>query len=404
MNSVDKNNFIAPKKKAALTVNNLNYVVIMPVWGDHHTGLFLRFCVPFLLTDGNVGAFPNRRLRIIMMSTRADFVRMKKDANYRRLAGLVDLVETEIDDVIDLSIPHRAMTECYLNAVRTLNNPEDTVTIFPTPDSILSRDALRKIAVHMDAGWRGVMVCGLRITLETAGPLLDKFLARPGGAENISERELTAMVFKNLHPITLTCDVASDGFMVHWPSHVYWIALDRSWLIAHCFHLHPLAVRGVPAKIDINTTIDGDYLTGLGVGANQLYVCKDSDELFCVEISPEAKRMISPLGHFTKKALVRFSVSCNPLHRAFYSHAIRWRGLADPEIPESILHETEEMNAAVARGSKYEELRLALKQFIRRIPLVRFLNKCVIYAGVLVKRFWRWLRSLVRGASPAQPR
>ncbi len=167
------------------------------------------------------------------------------------------------------------MSECYLNAVRELPDPDNTVTIFPTPDCFLSRDALSKIVAHMDAGWRAVMVCGLRITMETAGPQLDRLLAREGGAQSVGERELTALVLENLHPITLTCDVASDAFMAEWPSHVYWVDRDRRWLIAHCFHLHPLAVRGVPAKIDINTTIDGDYLTELGVGPEKLYVCAE---------------------------------------------------------------------------------------------------------------------------------
>ena len=361
--------------QSAKTTDQLSYVLIMPVWGDHHTGLFLRYCIPFLLTDGNVGAFADRSLRVRVMSRRVDLDRMKKDANYRALAERVDLVETEIDNDIDLSIPHRAMSECYLNAVRELADPDNTVTIFPTPDCILSRDALRKIVEHMEAGWRAIMVCGLRITMETAGPLLDRLLAREGGAQTINERELTALVLKNLHPITLTCDVASDAFMAEWPSHVYWIDRDRQWLIAHCFHLHPLAVRGVPAKIDINTTIDGDYLTELGAGPEKLYVCGDSDEFICVEISPEAKRINAQPSRFSKKALVRFSMICNNLHRAFYPQAIWWRTTAEPAVPSAVLQETNEMNAAVARGSRYEEIRAKLLQFIRRTPALWYMAR-----------------------------
>lgn len=371
----------------------------MPVWGEHHTRLFLRYCIPFLLTEGNIGAFPNRGLQVVVMSCRADIARMRKDENYNRLADLADLIETEIDDIINLSIPHRAMTECYLYAVRKLRDPDNTVTIFPTPDCILSRDALSKIAAHMEAGWRAIMVCGLRITMESAGPLLDAMLARPGGVENLSERELTAMVLKNLHPITLTCDVAADEFMAKWPSHVYWVAPDRKWLIAHCFHLHPLAVRGVPEKIDVNTTIDGDYLTELGIGAGQLYVCTDSDEFLCVEISPVVKRITSVFGRFTKKALVRFSVACNPLHRAFYPQAIFWRTGEGSAIPDAILRETAEMSGAVIAGSRYEEYRLAIIQYIRRRPWLLFLAKCFIYVGIRVSRMGRWMLKLLRGRS-----
>jgi hypothetical protein len=389
MNAHVKNLPAAPNKPAALPDGGLKYVLIVPVWGSHHTGLFLRFCIPFLLTDGNVGAFPNRRLRVCVLSTRTDFARMRGDANYRHLATLVDLAETEIDGVIDLSVPHRAMTECYLHAVRALEDPDDTVTIFPTPDCILSRNALSEIRSRMEAGWRGVMICGLRATLESTGPLLDDILAKPDGPQGLDERTLTALVLKNLHPITLTCDVTAKEFMSQWPSHVYWIAPDRSWLVAHCFHLHPLAVRGVPANIDINSTIDGDYLLSLGITVDELYVCQDSNEFFCVELSPFEKRIATNLGRFSERALIRFSVSCNAMHRLFYSYAIRWRGLSDVEIPDAITSEIAKLNAAVARGSKYEELRAAAIAWIRREPLLFIIARALVRSA-------RWVLFLRR--------
>jgi hypothetical protein len=350
---------------------NLRYVLIIPVWGDHHTTLFLRYCIPFLLTDGNVGAFPDRRLQVHIASRRSDFVRMNQDANYRSLAAAADLRETEIDDLVNLSVPHRAMTECYLHVIRSLPQPDDTVTILPTPDCILSRNALKKIIERMEGGWRAVMVCGLRLTLETAGPVLDQMIASPEGAAGLNERELCSVALNNLHPITLSCNVASEEFMVTWPSHVYWVAPDRSWLMAHCFHLHPIAVRGVPRSIDIHSTIDGDYLLGLGAVSRQLCICPDSDDFFCVELSPHAKRILGPVGRLTKRALVRFSVSgCNPLHRGFFAQCIRWRGQREARIPEDVLCQAEEFCIAVERGSKLEELRHAVKMMIMRIPLL----------------------------------
>ncbi len=70
--------------QSAKTTDQLSYLLIMPVWGDHHTGLFLRYCIPFLLTDGNVGAFADRRLRVRVMSRRVDLDRMKKGRQLSR--------------------------------------------------------------------------------------------------------------------------------------------------------------------------------------------------------------------------------------------------------------------------------------------------------------------------------
>jgi hypothetical protein len=365
----------APVSPAPVPQSGLTYVLIMPVWEDHHTGLFLRFGIPFLLAASNIGSFPNRSLKVHVMSRRADFERMRQSVVYQQLSKVTDIQETEIDDLIDLSVPHRAMTECYLNAVRMLDRPSETVTIFPTPDCILSRNALSFIRERMEGGWHGVMVCGLRITLETAGPILDEMLERSGAADSIEERELTDLVLKNLHPITMTCSVDSPNFMTSWPSHVYWISPHRDWLEAHCFHLHPIAVRGVPANIDINTTIDGEYLTGLGIDADSLFVCENSDQFICVEISPESKTIGGKFGRFSKKLVVRFSVSCNSLHRQFFIHAIRWRGTRDAQIPTGTLQDISDCVAAVRRGSIFEEWRLASIKFVQKTPSLFFLAR-----------------------------
>jgi hypothetical protein len=374
------------------TAKHLRYVLIIPVWGDHHTGLFLRYCIPFLLTDGNVGAFPDRGLQVQIASRRSDLAQMHQNANYRFLTTVTDLVETEIDDLIDLSVPHRAMTECYLRVIRSLPKPEDVVTILPTPDCILSRNSFKKIIELMEGGWRAVMVCGLRLTLETAGPLLNQITAVQNRPNSTSERELCAVALNHLHPITLSCDVASSEFMVNWPSHVYWIAPDRSWLLAHCFHLHPIAVRGVPDSIDIQTTIDGDYLLGLGVDLKDLYICKDSDEFFCVELSPRAKRILGSLGRVTKRAIVRFSLTgCNPLHRGFYAQAIRWRGPREPIIPDNVFRQIDELVLAVKRGSKLEELRHTLIMTIRRTPLLLSIARLIFRSARWAVRRARWV-------------
>jgi hypothetical protein len=238
----------------------------------------------------------------------------------------------------------------------------------------------------MEEGWRGIMICGLRTTLETIGPLLDEALAKPEAAQGVSERELTSMVLKTLHPITLGCDVESDEFMAGWPSHVYWVARDRSWLIAHCFHLHPIAVLGVPKHIDINTTIDGDYLLGLGITADQLYVCQDSDEFICAEISPSEKRIHTTLGRFTRRAVLRFSISQNFLHKQFYQPAIHWRGVNASEIPAAVLAETEQLKADVAKGSNFEEFRAWLIVLVRKTPALLFLLRLTLWGMRRLKR------------------
>jgi hypothetical protein len=338
---------------ASFGPERFHYVLVMPVWGDHHTGLLLRYCVPFLLTNGNIGAFPDRQLQVYLTSRRADFARMRQDRSYQRLGALTRLVEIEIDDIIDLTQPYQAMTRCYMHALQMLAAPERTVTFFPTPDCILSRDALRVMKRRIEAGARAVMLCGLRVELESVAPLLGQMVASTSGTGGISERELAALGLRHLHPISKGCDAASSEFLVGCPAHVYWIAPDRSWLLAHCFHLHPMAVRGVPTVIDPDATIDGDYLLGLGLEADQCYICQNSDELLALELSPKAKRIDARIGRLSERHLSRFSaIATNTLHRDFFTKRILFRGVQEPEIPPDVTLRTTAFVDAVKQGPK----------------------------------------------------
>jgi hypothetical protein len=322
---------------ASFSPDKLRYVLVMPVWGEHHTGLFLRYCLPFLLTDGNIGAFPDRGLQVYLTSRRVDFARMRQDGSYQRLGALTKLVEIEIDDIIDLTLPYQAMTRCYMHALQMLAVPERTVTFFPTPDCILSRNALCAMKRRIETGARAIMMCGLRVELESVAPLLGQITASTSGTGGISERELSALGLRHLHPISKACDAESSEFLVGCPSHVYWIASDRGWLLAHCFHLHPMAVRGVPPVVDPDATIDGDYLLGLGLDAGQCYICQNSDEFLTLELSPRVKRIDARLGRLAEGHLSRFSaIATNSLHRDFFTKQIVFRGAQEPNIPPDV--------------------------------------------------------------------
>jgi hypothetical protein len=383
----------AERDRSATDAGGLQYVLIMPVWGDHHTGLFLRYCIPFLLTQGNIGAFPDKRLQVHVASRRVDFVRMRQHTAYMRLSELASLSEVEIDDVIDVTTPHRAMTQCYLHVVRTLSCPERVVTIFPTPDCILSRNALCRIKQRIEAGFRAVMLCGLRLELETVRPLLDQIMASDVSLNSLDERTLTTLALQHLHPISLRCDVSSSEFWIGWPSHLYWIAPDRGWLLAHCFHLHPMAVRGVPRTIDVESTIDGDYLLALGIGPAECYICKNSDELLCLELSSGSKRINTRKGRLTSRHLSRFlAIGSNPLHHAFFANPILFCGNDEPAPSTDMTRQIKHFIGTVQRGPGFfYTLQGTVFSLIRATPSLRRLARLVLRGGRLAKRHVRYL-------------
>jgi len=96
------------------------------------------------------------------------------------------------------------------------------------------------------------MVCGLRLTLEDCGPVLDQMLARPRGADEIDERTLCSVRSSPPSPITLTCDVGVRSIHVHVALARYWIGFDR----AGWSHIASISIRWacVASRMDRHPT------------------------------------------------------------------------------------------------------------------------------------------------------
>jgi hypothetical protein len=114
-----------------------------------------------------------------------------------------------------------------------------------------------------------------------------------------------------------------------------------------------MAVRGVPTVIDPDATIDGDYLLGLGLKADQCYICQNSDELLAFELSPKVKRIDARTGRLAERHLSWFSaIAANTLHRNFFTKQILFRGSKEPEIPPDVMLRIAAFVDAVKQGPR----------------------------------------------------
>jgi len=77
-------------------------------------------------------------------------------------------------------------------------------------------------------------------------------------------------------------------------------------------HIASISIRwpcvDVPKWIDIPTTIDGDYLMGLGADASQLYVARTSDDFFCVDAVAARQGHHDDIWPMKTRDLIRFSL------------------------------------------------------------------------------------------------
>jgi hypothetical protein len=157
-----------------------------------------------------------------------------------------------------------------------------------------------------------------------------------------------------------------------------------------------MAVRGVPERIDIESTIDGDYLLSLGISPAEYYVCDSSDELLCFELSPAPKRINTRTGRLKPRHLARFlAMGSNPLHHRFFEHAILFHTEAVPVIPRDTTQQIESFIATVRRGPPVFDRRVgALFAAIRTRPGLRQAARLALRAGRVIVRQARRLLAI----------
>jgi len=268
-----------------------NFCFMVPVWGEEYTALFADICLPLLLTAGNLRYFSDDRSAIfIIATTYRDGEVLKKSRAFKRLISIIRVKLILIDGLVDFDNVHRAMSEAYLMAMRSEEIiPGVTNFIFLTPDSFWSDGSFARLYELSQKGYKAVMVLGLRIKSESGQPYLAKIIREKEDNPTIENTELTAFVLQQLHAMGEAHDwLSKEGFLNSYPSQIYW-KFGQDFMVAHCFHLHPLMVRSPKTFIKIDTTIDGDFLAKIKYPTNSYYIVQNSSEMIGVELSATDK-------------------------------------------------------------------------------------------------------------------
>jgi len=299
--------------------------LINVVWGEEYMNLFLEVCLPTQLSTGNIPAFHNEEISLYKIYTTAkDAEIMVKHPTYQTLSGMI---ETQIK-TFNLSnnylrdYKHKAMNYCHRNAILEANKSNCTM-IFLSPDTIWADGVFKKLISLEKQGKRTVMIGSFRLTRETfVSAFLERFNPNRNPIVYISSRELVSLSLKHLHPITRSFFWEKDGYASLWPSLFLW-KVDNEGIVGRYFHLHPLMINPLVKNIMPYPTIDGKYVSLICPNKDDLYVVKDSDEMFYIEVSPASlySRFISPHKSKDMITIINWMQSqTEPLHREFFKN------------------------------------------------------------------------------------
>ncbi|MEM7056808.1 MAG: hypothetical protein AAF557_04415 [Pseudomonadota bacterium] len=300
-------------------------VVIVPVWGTHHTTLCTDFLLPSLLARGNLdAAISGASVTIAFCCPPDSQAVIKASPTARALSEIASLSFVDNSDLIqNPETKYKAMTESIYRVLnRSLVEPGRTILVFTNPDAILGAGMISDIRAALSGGHKAVMVPGLRTRLDVIQQSLEPF--RRGVSLDVPASSLSRTALQTLHPDSAAYIWNEGMYPVHWQSLVFHRTEDGS-LVMHSFHLHPIAIicpEQLPKTLD---TIDGDFLEECGFSTDDMAIARNGDSMVVIEVSGEPYAFSEPVAKPSLKRLASFALyHTTDIHWFFFRHRITY--------------------------------------------------------------------------------
>jgi hypothetical protein len=263
------------------------------VWGDEFTFHFVNFCLPSLLSPGNLPALlPLAPVEFWIYTSQKDGARIEASPAYGRLRAVAATRIINVDDASvlagsnDQNNAYALMVQAHRHAVQAAWEQDAAIAIV-YPDTILGDGSFAAVAKRVSAGKRAVMCAGVSVTMQTFCPALIRAEIDAGRGQSLRAGELTiaprptiALALGHLHDHTAAQIVGGDTF-TQWPSLTYW-PLPGHGLLLRAWHLAPFFIHPSRDGTGFRASTDGDFVMR-AVDWEECAVIEDSDEFMLVE-------------------------------------------------------------------------------------------------------------------------
>jgi hypothetical protein len=287
-------------------------------------------CLPCVLAPHNLPAIPsNERFRFVFVTRASDTLRLKNEPMVQRLQELIQVEFLEFDPTKYTSA-HLALSAAHRMAL-VMAARESAYFVLLDPDLIFSDNTLASARRVAMAGKSAIMVSGLRLTSETAMPVLREPPLRDTYAGNpiLAPRNLMKFALQHFHPEVARYRFDSSQF-TQWPLVCLWPVGDEGFL-DRSFHLHPLVLDMRHAKPEALSTLDSDTIDGAYVfhafpDWSKIHVEGDSDNMLVFSFSSISENIEPPRKRRASiQALITtaYMFNVNALHRSYFKHAIK---------------------------------------------------------------------------------
>ena len=335
----------------------LRYEIYVTVWGKDYVRKFVEFALASQLAPRNIPALSSvatvtYRIYTDRASLRYFQPEIKKleglaivefilfeDLAYKKIS-LADAIK-RFDQSIVKHMVQRETSRHHINLVKGTN---DTAIMLLDSDFIFSDGSFAHIHKQRIMGRKAYAAMFLRLTEESAIPILKKCLPNP-----LPARQLVRPL-----PRSMFIDAKEPSI---YPTQINWKVGDKGF-VTNCFFPHPLMFEFRPEILNYFSTMDYEVLLRAVTSDEDIYFCQSSDDLMFCKMSPQSYFRNSGIGAaFTMDVMAKFVISnTNIRHKIFMSNPIRYVACED-EIAFKVAEK--EAKRFVEAVYKSAELRLA---------------------------------------------
>ena len=322
------------------------FYFIVVLWGEQFRKYFLDYCVPSLLSPGNLPALNTSRPSKFLIATRPqDWAVMAETRIFQSLKRYVEPVFIEIPACPSDRSGCQHMGIGHSIACDIAHRDKAFGTVL-TPDCMLSDGSVARLQELARNGTELVLTAALRFgeepflaRLREQGLLTDEDRAKTGTPLVIPGRQMVYAAVNGLHSETLAYEWNAPGVLVISPA-AWWRVPGEDGIVLHSLSWAPLLLDYAAVDDhDLSTfdqwTLDGDYLFNNATKMKKVHVIQDSDEVFLASWAPLADRPVTrwrfPFEKLIAGNFFRRSFHSNffdPLKRKLFFQPVRWHSKA----------------------------------------------------------------------------
>lgn len=303
-------------------MSNIVFNFFLTVWGDHHTDLCIKLCLPSLMSSNNLQAIsPQKQHTLWIYTTEKSVEKIIKASVYHSVSAIINIEFILISEA-DIGCPTIVINTCY----RDLVNKVDTNSriIWLAPDIVWADGTFSNLYRIAESG-KKIVICPYFRAKEASftNSLLDYTFT---DTIKINPRNLVRLGLENIHPISQSLFWDSPNFN-SWPCQIFW-KVSPLGIIAKYFHAFPLMTttdKNVLPEVSSFEAIDGGcYLGKLVTDQDDIYVAQDSDVMFCCEAVNESY-VVHPYTEFEPQLIDIASWASkngSDLQKYFFDHNI----------------------------------------------------------------------------------